>query len=65
MLLLRVLDIESSTFYGWVKQAAQPCDLVDLGLLSNIHDIWTASGQTYRARPGAPPVASSRYPRWP
>ncbi len=50
-LLLRVLDIEASTFYGWVKQAEQPCDrdLVDLGLLSNIHEIWTASGQTYGA----------------
>ena len=50
-LLLRVLEIESSTFYGWVKQADQPCDqeLVDLGLLSNIHEIWTTSGQTYGA----------------
>jgi transposase InsO family protein len=50
-LLLRVLDIEASTFYGWVRQAEQPCDrdLVDLGLLSNIHEIWTASGGTYGA----------------
>src|SRR6266481_4430979 len=50
-LLLRVLDIESSTFSGWVKQAQQPCDrdLVDLGLLSNIYEIWTTSGQTYGA----------------
>ena len=50
-LLLRVLDIEASTFYGWVKQAAQPCDrnLVDLGLVSNMHEIWTASGGTYGA----------------
>jgi putative transposase len=49
--LLGVLNIESSTFYGWVKQAAQPCDrdLVDLGLLSNIYEIWNTSGQTYGA----------------
>ncbi|HKT04752.1 MAG TPA: IS3 family transposase [Rugosimonospora sp.] len=48
-LLLRVLDIEQSTYYGWVKQVQQPCDreLVDRGLLSNIHEIWTASGCTY------------------
>jgi hypothetical protein len=50
-LLLRVLEVESSTFYGWVKQAQAPCDrdLVDLGLLSNIHEIWTSSGATYGA----------------
>jgi putative transposase len=50
-LLLRVLDIESSTFYGWCKQVQQPCDrdLVDLGLLSNIYEIWTTSGHTYGA----------------
>jgi putative transposase len=48
-LLLRVLGIEASTFYGWVKQADRPCDrdLVDLGLLTNIHEIWTRSGRTY------------------
>jgi putative transposase len=50
-LLLRVLDIAESTYYQWVKQAEQPCDrdLVDLGLLSNIHEIWEASGFTYGA----------------
>jgi len=50
-LLLRVLDIESSTFYGWVKQVEQLCDrdLVDLGLVSNIYEIWTTSGRTYGA----------------
>src|SRR3954452_14188345 len=50
-LLLRVLDIESSTFYGWVKKGEQPCvrDLIDLGLVSNIYEIWTTSGQTYGA----------------
>ncbi len=40
-LLLRVLDIEESTYYGWVKRAEQPCDreLVDRGLLSNIYEV--------------------------
>jgi len=43
-LLLRVLNIAASTYYQWVKQAEQPCyrDLVDLGLISNIHEIWEA-----------------------
>ena len=50
-LLLRVLDIEPSTYYGWVKQAEQPCerDELDRGLLSNIYEIWDASGRTYGA----------------
>jgi transposase InsO family protein len=50
-LLLRVLGIGESTYYQWVKQAEQPCDrdLVDLGLLSNVHEIWEASGGTYGA----------------
>ena len=50
-LLLRVLDVDASTFYGWVKQAEAPCnrDLEDLGLLSNIYEIWEASGRTYGA----------------
>jgi hypothetical protein len=48
-LLLRVLDIEESTYYGWVKQVEQPGDrhMVDRGLLSNIYEIWTSSGCTY------------------
>lgn len=48
-LLLRVLDIEESTYYGWVKQAEQPCDreLVDRGPLSNVYEIWTVSGRAY------------------
>jgi putative transposase len=48
-LLLRVLGVEQSTYYDWVHQAEQPCDhdQVDLGLLSNIHEIWTRSGRTY------------------
>ncbi|WP_433077755.1 IS3 family transposase [Dactylosporangium sp. CA-052675] len=50
-LLLRVLQIPTSTYYAWLRQAEQPCDrdLVDRGLLSNIYDIWTASGRTYGA----------------
>ncbi len=50
-LLLRVLGIRVSTFYGWVSKAAAPCerDEVDRGLLSNIFEIWTASGCTYGA----------------
>ena len=48
-LLLRVLGIEESTYYGWVEQAARPCEreMVDRGLLSNIHEIWTNFGCTY------------------
>jgi putative transposase len=48
-LLLRVLDVASSNYYLWVAQAADPCDrdVVDRGLLSNIYDIWEASGRTY------------------
>ena len=48
-LLLRVLNIAESTYYQWVERAEDPCDrdLVDLGLISNIHDIWQASGHTY------------------
>ncbi|MEV4643160.1 IS3 family transposase [Actinoplanes sp. NPDC049548] len=50
-LLLRVLQIGESTYYAWKQQAAQPCDrdLVDLALISNIHEIWEASGRTYGA----------------
>ena len=48
-LLLRVLGIEESTYYGWRNQVEQPCDhrTVDLGLLSNIYEVWTNSGCTY------------------
>jgi putative transposase len=50
-LLLRVLNIAESTHYGWRERAERPSDrdLVDLGLLSNIHEIWEASGHTYGA----------------
>jgi transposase InsO family protein len=48
-LLLRVLEIGESTYYAWRQQVEQPCDrdIVDLGLLSNIYEIWVASGHTY------------------
>jgi putative transposase len=48
-LLLRVLGIGESTYYAWRQRFEQPCDrdLVDLGLTSNIHEIWQASGFTY------------------
>ncbi len=54
-LLLRVLQIAESTYYQWVKQAEQPCDreLVDLGLLSNIYDVWE-----HPASPMAPTVST-------
>jgi putative transposase len=50
-LLLRVLQVTESTYYGWVEQAETPCNrqLEDLGLVSNIHEIWQASGCTYGA----------------
>ena len=50
-LLLRVLDITMSTYYAWRQRTAAPCnrDEVDRALLSNIHEIWTASGGTYGA----------------
>ena len=49
--VLRVVDVAASSFYGWLRQACDPCDrdLVDLGLLSNIYEIWDASGRTYGA----------------
>ena len=50
-LLLRVLNIAESTYYAWKKRVEQPADreLVDLGLLSNIYEIWETSGRTYGA----------------
>jgi putative transposase len=49
--ILRVLEVKPSTYYDWVK--AQRCpperDLVDLGLLSNIYEVWQDSGCTYGA----------------
>lgn len=48
-LVLRVLGIASSTFYGWIKQAKQPSArrLADEQLLAEIVDIHTSSGGTY------------------
>lgn len=50
-LLLRVLEIPESTYYGWVAAAERPCDRAeeDRALVSNIHEIWTTSGCTYGA----------------
>ena len=50
-LLLRVLNVSASTYYGWRRQEADPCERaeVDRGLLSSIHEIWDASGRTYGA----------------
>lgn len=50
-LLLRVVGVSESTYYDGLAQVQQPCDRdeVDRALLSNIHDIWTASGHTYGA----------------
>jgi transposase InsO family protein len=47
--ILRVLRVEASSFYGWVKQRTEPCEheLVDRGLLSEIADIHAESGGTY------------------
>ncbi|MBF6336843.1 IS3 family transposase [Nocardia abscessus] len=48
-LLLRVLGIAPSTYYGWKKRAQQPSDrqVADQELLAEIVDIHTSSGGTY------------------
>lgn len=48
-LVLRVLGIPVSTFYGWRRQAAQPSarQLDDEVLIAEIVDIHTSSGGTY------------------
>ncbi|MCD0444235.1 IS3 family transposase [Glycomyces sp. A-F 0318] len=48
-LMLRVLGVAPSTYYGWVRALDRPSDHaeVDLGLLSVIYEIWTESGRTY------------------
>ncbi|MFX0578880.1 IS3 family transposase [Nocardia nepalensis] len=48
-LVLRVLGIASSTFYGWMKQSEKPSQqrLDDEQLLAEIVDIHTSSGGTY------------------
>ncbi len=54
-LLLRVLNVSSSTYYGWRRQETDPCERaeVDRALLSNIYQIWDASGA-----PTAPTVST-------
>jgi putative transposase len=49
--VLRVIEVTASTFYGWLRQVADPSDRDegDRGLLSNIYEIWDASGRTYGA----------------
>jgi putative transposase len=49
--VLRILQVKPSTFYGWLRRAVEPAgrDLEDLGLLSNIYEIWDGSGRTYGA----------------
>ena len=51
VLLLRVLNVTASTYYGWRDKTVRPCDRaeVDRALLSNIYEIWVASGHTYGA----------------
>ena len=48
-LLLRVLDVKPTTYYGWLKQAAAPAERgeVDLGLVTAIAEIHEHSGGTY------------------
>ncbi|MGV9678538.1 IS3 family transposase [Nocardia sp. NPDC003482] len=48
-LVLRVLGIASSTYYGWLRQAQAPSArrLADQELLAEIVDIYTSSGGTY------------------
>ena len=47
--ILRVINVRTSTFYGWVKRAAHPCErtVVDHGLVSEIVDVHELSGGTY------------------
>jgi putative transposase len=49
--VLRVLQVASSTFYGWLAREVEPGEreLVDRGLLSCIYDVWEASDRTYGA----------------
>ncbi|MFE9789806.1 IS3 family transposase [Nocardia salmonicida] len=48
-LVLRVLGIASSTYYGWLRQAKAPSrrQLADQELLAEIVDVHTSSGGTY------------------
>ncbi|MEU4711148.1 IS3 family transposase [Nocardia salmonicida] len=51
-LVLRVLEIASSTYYGWLQQAKMPSrrQLADQELLAEIVDIHTSSGGAYGSR---------------
>lgn len=48
-LVLRVLGVASSTYYGWVRQATHPSArrVADDQLLADIVDIHTSSSGTY------------------
>jgi hypothetical protein len=60
-LVLRVVGIASSTFYGWLEQAKRPsvCRLADRRPLAEIVGIHACSGGIYAraagARDAAPP----------
>ncbi|MFV2019286.1 IS3 family transposase [Micromonospora sp. LOL_023] len=47
-LLLRVLNIAASTYYGRRDRTVRPCGRaeVDRALLSDTHEIWVVSGHT-------------------
>lgn len=47
--VLRVLDMPSSTYYDHVDPVPCEHDEVDKALLSNIFEVWDASGRTYGA----------------
>jgi len=50
-LILRVLEVSPSTFYGWLAQRRDPCQRRrdDLALTNRIRRIHDRSGQTYGA----------------
>src|SRR5689334_13137887 len=64
-LLLRVLGIGESTYYAWKQRAGESCDrdLVDLGLISNIHEIWGGIWLHLRRGPGPPATTPRWHPR--
>jgi putative transposase len=52
--ILRVINIRTSTYYGWVKRQTDPCErtIIDQSLLTEITAVHERSGGTY----GAPRV---------